>query len=615
MEEKGIYYFHQGTNYRAYELMGAHYTKESTIFRVWVPHAKIVSVVGEFNAWDTTRHVMQKISDGGIYEIAISNVPLYACYQYAIVTLDNRTLFKSDPYGFHAECRPEKASKVYDLSGYTFQDSQWMEKRKQHQALDQPLNIYEVHLGSWKRYQDGSVFNYVKLAEEISDYAVEMGYTHIEVMPLAEYPYDPSWGYQVTGYYAVTARYGTPHDFMKFVDICHQKNIGVIMDWVPGHFAKDAHGLIEFDGTETYEPFDNTKKEHEGWGTRCFDYGKNEVQSFLVSNVMFWLDQFHIDGIRVDAVASMLYLDYGRKEGQWHKNSQGTNIHLEAVSFIQKVNHMVHEYYPGVLMIAEESTTFPKMTIPTQYGGLEFDYKWNMGWMNDTLAYMKSDPMYRRYHHDQLTFQMTYIYSEHYILPLSHDEVVHMKGSLIYKMPGDYAVKFAALKTYLMYMMTHPGKKLLFMGGEIGQFREWSESRELDWSVLNYESHRGLQKFVCDINHLYKSEKAFYQNEVDWNGFSWNSVGDKDHNIFSYRRISKDKQTIDIILNFANCEWKDYLLSIEDGKYEVVMATSDQVYGGWTNLKGREFVVENHQLRINVPASTGIILRKVKNYV
>ena len=355
MEEQGIYYFHQGTNYRSYELLGAHFNKEYTIFRVFAPNAKIVSVVGEFNNWDTTTHVMKKISDNGIYEIQIFNVAEYDCYQYAILTKDNRLLFKSDPYGYHCELRPAKASKVYNLDGYQFNDETWLNQRKERQSLSSPINIYEVHLGAWKKYQNGEYFDYQKLAVELASYVKEMGYTHIEIMPLSEYPYDPSWGYQVTGYYAMTSRYGTPKDFMKFVDMMHQNNIGVIMDWVPGHFTKDSHGLIDFDGTSLYEPKDITKKEHDGWGTRCFDYGRTEVQSFLVSNAVFLFDKFHIDGIRVDAVASMLYLDYGRKEGAWHPNSFGTNINLEAVAFLQKVNAIVHEYYPGVLMIAELS--------------------------------------------------------------------------------------------------------------------------------------------------------------------------------------------------------------------------------------------------------------------
>ena len=615
MEEKGIYYFHQGTNYRAYELMGAHYHNDYTIFRVYAPHAKIVSVVGEFNNWDTTKNVMKKITNEGLYETIIEGIKEFDCYQYAILTNDNELLFKSDPYGFHCELRPEKSSKVYNLEGFEFSDAKWMKRRIKKQALDQPINIYEVHLGSWRRYENGEFFDYKKLAIELCEYVKKMGYTHIEVMPIAEYPYDPSWGYQVTGYYAITSRYGTPKDFMAFVDICHQNNIGVIVDWVPGHFTKDSHGLIDFDGEATYEPSDEMRKENEGWGTRCFDYGRNEVQSFLVSNAMFLFDKFHIDGIRVDAVASMLYLDYGRSEGKWHKNNLGTNINLEAVAFLQKVNSMVHNYYPGVLMIAEESTSYPKVTEKAIDGGLEFDYKWNMGWMNDTLDYIKTDPLYRKYHHNELTFQMTYIFSEHYILPLSHDEVVHMKGSMINKMPGEYEQKFASLKTYYTYMMTHPGKKLLFMGGEIGQFREWSEARELDWSVLEYPLHRGLQNYVRDLNKLYKKNPALYQNEVNWEGFNWLMVNDADHNVLAYKRIDNKGESLDVIINFAYCDWNDYIMPFDNGEYEVVLASSDKIYGGYTNLKKTTYQVKDGCLRIKLYNSTGIILGKVKNCV
>ena len=612
MENQGIYYFHQGTNYRSYELLGAHYNEEYTIFRVYAPNAKIVSVVGEFNNWDSTRHVMTKISDQGLYEIKINHVPEYACYQYAILTKKNKLIFKSDPYGYHSELRPLKASKVYNLEGYTFNDAKWMKNRKKIQGHNKPINIYEVHLGSWRRYSNGDFFNYRKIAEELCTYVKEMGYTHIEVMPLSEYPYDPSWGYQVTGYYAITSRYGTPKDFMYFVDYMHQNDIGVIIDWVPGHFTKDSHGLINFDGEAVYEPTDPTKKEHECWGTRCFNYEKNEVQCFLVSNAMFLLDKFHIDGIRVDAVASMLYLDYGRENGQWKPNYLGTNIKLESVAFLQKVNATIHNAYPGVLMIAEESTSFPKMTEKTSVGGLEFDYKWNMGWMNDTLRYIKTDPLYRQYHHNNISFQMTYIFSEKYVLPLSHDEVVHLKGSMIGKIPGDYEQKFAGLKSYYTYMLTHPGKKLLFMGGEIAQFREWSEQRELDWSVLEYPKHQGLQKFVKDLNHLYKDEAPLHQNDSNWDGFQWLVVNDNGHNVYAYRRIDNKNNSLDVIINFAYVDWNGYQIPLENGIYEVVLASSDIIYGGFSELKNKKLEVTNGILSINLPSSTGIILRKVK---
>ena len=612
MNDQGIYYFHQGTSAEAYDLLGSHYTPTETTFRVWAPNARSVSVVGDFNAWDKTKNIMNKITAEGLYEVVIKNVKEYDCYQYAITSRTGKVIMKSDPYAFHSELRPKRASKVYDIDKYKFTDEKWMKNRKNVQNYHAPINIYEVHLGSWRKYHDGETFDYIKTAHELSDYAVKMGYTHIEILPISEYPYDPSWGYQVTGYYSVTSRYGTPSDFMEFINICHNKGLGVILDWVPGHFTKDSHGLIDFDGDNVYEPSDETRKENKGWGTRCFDYGRCEVQSFLVSNAMFFVKKFHIDGIRMDAVASMLYLDYGKNDGEWHPNSFGTNINLEAVAFLKKCNDAIHQAYPEVLMIAEESTAYPKITVPTEYGGLGFDYKWNMGWMNDTLSYIKDDPIYRQYHHDKLTFQMTYIYSEHYILPLSHDEVVHMKGSLINKMPGSYEQKFAGLKVYLTYMMTHPGKKLLFMGGEIGQFREWNEDREIDWSVLQYQQHQGLQKYNEHLNNLYKTSIALYENDYNWDGFKWLVVNDNTRNVLSYARMSQGEEML-VILNFSFNMWFDYKISdVENGEYEIILASDDEEYGGTHHLKGQKYKVENNELVISIPYSSGIILRKVK---
>ncbi len=612
MNDQGIYYFHQGTSAEAYDLLGSHYTPAETTFRVWAPNARSVSVVGDFNAWDKTKNIMNKITAEGLYEVVIKNVKEYDCYQYAITSRTGKVIMKSDPYAFHSELRPKRASKVYDLDKYKFTDEKWMENRNNVQNYHAPINIYEVHLGSWRKYHDGEAFDYIKTAHELSDYAVKMGYTHIEILPISEYPYDPSWGYQVTGYYSVTSRYGTPSDFMEFINICHNKGLGVILDWVPGHFTKDSHGLIDFDGDNVYEPSDETRKENKGWGTRCFDYGRCEVQSFLVSNAMFFVKKFHIDGIRMDAVASMLYLDYGKNDGEWHPNSFGTNINLEAVAFLKKCNNAIHQAYPEVLMIAEESTAYPKITVPTEYDGLGFDYKWNMGWMNDTLSYIKDDPIYRQYHHDKLTFQMTYIYSEHYILPLSHDEVVHMKGSLINKMPGTYEQKFAGLKVYLTYMMTHPGKKLLFMGGEIGQFREWNEDREIDWSVLQYPQHQGLQKYNEHLNNLYKTSIALYENDYNWDGFKWLVVNDNTKNVLSYARISHGEEML-VILNFSFNMWFDYQVSnVDNGEYEIILASDDEEYSGTHHLKGQKYKVENNELVISIPYSSGIILRKVK---
>lgn len=608
MNNLAIYYFHQGTTIKAYELLGAHYTKKSTRFCVWAPNAVCVSVVGEFNNWDPTAHVMTKLNNEGLYEITIDGVKEFTCYQYAIKTRRGKLLYKSDPYAFHSELRPAKASKVYNLRGYKFHDQKWMKNRINTQKYDKPLNVYELHLGSWRRYEDGNIFNYADIAEELAKYVKEMGYTHIEVMPLSEYPYDPSWGYQVTGYFSVTSRYGTPKDFMKFVDIMHQNGIGVIMDWVPGHFTKDAHGLIEFDGRCLYEPSSKYRKENPSWGTRNFDYGRTEIQSFLVSSAVFWCDVFHIDGLRTDAVSSMLYLDYCREEGQWQKNSLGTNINLEAVAFIKKLNKSLKEFDQSILTIAEESTAYPKITAPIDYDGLGYDYKWNMGWMNDTLRYIKIDPLFRGDNSNLITFQMTYIFSEQYILALSHDEVVHLKKSMIDKIPGLYDQKFAGLKTYMTYMMTHPGKKLNFMGSEIGQFREWSEMRELDWSVLQYERHQTLQKYIKDLNKLYITSPSLYDDTTYWNGFEWVVVNDNEHSVFAYKRKSHD-ETLLVILNFAYCEWNNYTLNIEKGDYEVILCSEDLEYSGSKSLKNTTYHSDG-KLIIDLPYNSGIILRK-----
>jgi 1,4-alpha-glucan branching enzyme len=608
MNNLAIYYFHQGTTIKAYELLGAHYTKKSTRFCVWAPNAVSVSVVGEFNNWDPSAHQMIRINNEGLYEITINGVKEFACYQYAIKTKRGKLIYKSDPYAFHSELRPAKASKVYNLKGYKFKDSKWMKNRIKIQGYNKPLNVYELHLGSWRRYSDGNTFNYADIALELAEYVKEMGYTHIEVMPLSEYPYDPSWGYQVTGYFSVTSRYGTPKDFMKFVDIMHQNGIGVIMDWVPGHFTKDAHGLIEFDGKCLYEPSNKYRKENPSWGTRNFDYGRTEIQSFLVSSAIFWCDVFHIDGLRTDAVSSMLYLDYCREEGQWQKNSLGTNINLEAVAFIKKLNKSIKDFDPSILSIAEESTAYPRITAPYDYDGLGYDYKWNMGWMNDTLRYIKIDPLFRGDNSNLITFQMTYIFSEQYILALSHDEVVHLKKSMIDKIPGLYDQKFAGLKTYMTYMMTHPGKKLNFMGSEIGQFREWSEMRELDWSVLQYERHQTLQKYIKDLNKLYITSPSLYDDTTYWDGFEWVVVNDNEHSVFAYKRKSHD-ETLLVILNFAYCEWNNYTLNIDSGDYEVVLCSEDEEYSGSKKLKNTTYHSDG-KLIIDLPYNSGIILRK-----
>lgn len=605
MEELGIYYFHQGTNYETYKLLGAHYTKESTTFRVWAPNAKAVYVVGDFNDWQ--KALMKRISSNGIYEITITGVLEFQNYRYVIETFNNKFIEKSDPYGFHFELRPKTSSKVYNLNGYTYNDGVWMKKRKNLQKPNQPLNIYEVHLGSWRKFNDGEFFSYQKIAHELASYVKKLHYTHIEVMPLCEYPYDPSWGYQVLGYYAITSRYGTPKDFMEFVDIMHQNNIGVIMDWVPGHFVKDGNGLIDFDGTYLYENQDPMRMEHKGWGTRCFDYGREEIQSFLVSNAMFFFDLFHLDGLRVDAVTSMLYLDYGRDKNEWHPNNFGGNVNLEAVAFLKKLNKVKKEKFPDCLMIAEESSAFPNVTSPLE-DGLGFDYKWNMGWMNDSLDYVKNDPIYRKYHHHNITFQLTYAFDERFILPISHDEVVHMKGSLINKMPGNEFQKISALKTYMTYMMTHPGKKLTFMGCEFGQFSEWNESRELDWYLLENDLHKKLLRFNSALFNIYKTKKPLHAVDDSWDGFEWIVVNDENRNVFIYKRKYRN-QTIIVILNFAYATWNNYTITLESGTYSVLLNTMDKKFGGTVDSKQIHNVIDD-KLSFDLLENSAIILEK-----
>lgn len=605
----GLFYFHQGTNYYAYKYLGSHILDGKTTFRVWAPNALKVSVVGDFNNWDKNKNPMHKISDG-VWELVVEGVKEFDCYQYAIKGKNNRWFNKSDPYAKHFELRPKVASKVYELGKYEFTDSKWMKKRGI--GLDKPMNIYELNLGSWRTYEDGNFFDYRKLAIELVEYIKKMGYTHIEIMPVNEFPFDKSWGYQVTGFFGITSRYGTPDDFRFFVDTLHNAGIGVIVDWVPGHFCKDAHGLYEFDGGILYEHPDPTRREHKGWGTRCFDYGRTEIQSFLVSSAIYLLEEYHIDGLRVDAVSSMLYLDYCREAGEWHPNNLGTNINLESVAFIQKLNGVIHKLYPGVITIAEEATTYPNITGPTEHGGLGFDYKWNMGWMNDTLSYVKTDPIFKQYHHHKITFQLTYAFTEKFILPLSHDEVVHGKLSLINRMPGTYDEKFAGLKAYMMYMISTPGKKLMFMGGEIGQFIEWRDDREIDWLLLQYEHHQKMLNFNADLNHFYKKHSEFYEIEDSWSGFDWINANDADHNIYSYKRRNKKGKEIIVVLNFSNSFWDNYYVYTEDGDYEILFHSDDVAYGGARKPNKKRIHVENGTMILRIPPLCGIYLRKVK---
>ena len=584
-DELPIYLFHQGTNFQAHRFLGAHPARRDgqsgAVFRTWAPQAVAVSVAGDFNGWDDSAHPMQRISPEGIWEAFVPGVAQYNCYKFVVTGADGRKVFKADPYAYHAETRPGTASKFYNLRGYRWGDSQWMQQRREKNMHHSPMNIYELHLGSWQRNEDGSFLDYRTLADRVAPYAKEMGYTHIELLPVTEHPFDGSWGYQVTGYFAPTSRYGTPKDFMYFVDRCHREGIGVICDWVPGHFPKDEHGLYEFDGSYCYEPSDPQRQEHAQWGTRIFDYGRNEVQSFLISSALYWIETYHIDGLRVDAVASMLYLDYGREEGQWSPNSAGGRENLEAVAFLQKLNEAMLTRHPDVLMIAEESTAWPLVTKPPYVGGLGFNFKWNMGWMNDILCYTSLDPIYRSYNHDKITFSMFYAFSEHYILPISHDEVVHGKCSLLSKMPGEYAEKFAGVRAFLGYAMAHPGKKLLFMGQEFGQFIEWNDKRQLDWLLLDYESHRKLKQYVAELNHFYLGNPPLWQVDDSWEGFRWLVADDNQQNIIVFMRTDEEGNSLVVACNFSGVMRDNYRLGVPAAHhYKLVFCSDKTKYGG-----------------------------------
>ena len=581
------YLFGQGTHYKIFEKLGAHPKtykgKAGMYFAVWAPHAKAVGVVGDFNGWDPDAAPMSPLADSGIYEAFIPGVGLGELYKFAITTQEGMILFKADPYAVHAEFRPGTASITEDINGFKWDDAAWMETRKKADPVKSPMAIYEVHLGSWRkkdRPQKEGYYTYMEAAHELADYVKKMGYTHVELMGLAEHPYDGSWGYQVTGYYAPTSRYGTPKEFMYFVNYLHKKGIGIILDWVPAHFPKDAHGLADFDGQPLYEYADPRKGEHPDWGTKVFDYSKNEVKNFLIANALYWVENFHVDGLRVDAVASMLYLDYGRSDGNWVPNKYGENKNLEAIEFFRHLNSVLTGHLTGAMMIAEESTAWPGVTKPPEEGGLGFTFKWNMGWMHDFLEYMKLDPYFRKFNHNKMTFGITYATSENYILTLSHDEVVHLKCSMINKMPGLNGDKFANLKAGYTFMMGHPGKKLLFMGQDFGQYHEWDEKVSLDWYLADEPLHKDLQKYYSDLLHVYQKYPALWQLDSDWNGFQWINANDGDRSIFSFiRRDETGKKNLLFVINFTPVARDDYRVGVpKSGTYSLILDSEHGLY-------------------------------------
>ena len=594
------YLFGQGTHYDLYNKLGAHPMtvdgEEGVYFAVWAPNAAAVSIVGDFNEWDENATPMERLEPLGIYQIFLTGIKVGDIYKYCVTAQDGKKTLKADPYGFQAELRPNNASVVADISDFKWHDSRWMKKREKFDDKKNPMFVYEVHPGSWKKHEqteedEDGFYNYREIAHELAAYVKDMGYTHVELMGIAEHPFDGSWGYQVTNYFAPTSRHGSPEDFQYFMDYMHEHNIGVILDWVPAHFPRDAFGLAEFDGTCLYEYADPRKGEHPDWGTKVFDYGKTEVQNFLICNALFWLEHYHVDGLRVDAVASMLYLDYGREDGQWVPNIYGGNENLEAIEFFKHLNTIVKKRNPGIVMIAEESTAWPKVTDKAEYGGLDFSLKWNMGWMHDFLEYMKLDPYFRKYNHTKMNFAMVYEYSENYMLVLSHDEVVHLKCSMIEKMPGSYEDKFKNLMAGYAFMTGHPGKKLLFMGQDFGQHREWSEKRELDWFLLDKEPNRHLQAFVKELLHLYKNNKCLYEYDCYPEGFEWINADDGDRSIFSFVRHSESgKSNMLFIINFTPVERPDYRVGTTcRRKHTLVLSSDDKKFGGTGKRRPKEY--------------------------
>ncbi|TDF99409.1 1,4-alpha-glucan branching protein GlgB [Paenibacillus piri] len=617
-----LFLFHEGSLYQSYRLFGAHLAEQEGCagarFAVWAPHAKEVRVVGDFNAWNGGLHIMNRVSTWGVWHLFVPHVREGDHYKFEIVTEDGTLLAKADPYAFHSELKPGTASRVYNLHGYDWNDQAWQESRRFGSSYNRPMNIYEAHLGTWKKKPDSGYYTYRELADELVDYVADMGYTHLELLPLAEHPYDRSWGYQATGYYSVTSRFGTPKDFMYLVDRCHQAGLAVIMDWVPGHFVKDAHGLRQFDGQALYEHGDPRLAEKPEWGTLAFDFSKPEVVSFLISNALFWMDMYHIDGLRVDAVASLLYLNFGKPKELWVNNEHGGDENPEAIAFLKKLNHSVFTSYPQALMMAEDSSAWPLVTAPVYAGGLGFNYKWNMGWMNDMLKYMELDPYFRRGSHQLLTFSFMYTFSENYVLPLSHDEVVHGKKSLLNKMPGDYWQKFANLRVLYGYMMAHPGKKLLFMGSEFGQFDEWKDLEDLDWELLELDSHRSMHRYVRELNRFYVRQKSLWELDHQSDGFSWIDPHDSNQSVVTFMRKSRDPDDFLIIVcNFTPVTHFDYRIGVPlPGEYKECFNSDLAVYGGSGQRNEGSLRTETvswhyqpFSLRLTVPPLAAVVLK------
>ena len=615
--------FHTGDSVRAYDFLGAHLVnrndKNGVVFRVWAPTARSVSVAGDFNNWNTEANYMYNIGYG-VWEVFVEDVKEFCTYKYCIESEYGDRLMKADPYAFHAQTRPGQASVVYDIESYSWNDSEWFNKRKENNISSSPMNIYEIHAGSWRKYPDGNFFNYQKLADELIPYLKEMHYTHVQLMPIMEYPYDGSWGFQTTGYYAPTSRYGTPSDFMAFVDKLHGEGIGVILDWVPSNFPTDDFGLARFDGSPLYESNDPKTSKRDSWGTCLFNYARFEVTSFLVSCAMFWLDKYHIDGLRIGALSSMLYLDYGKAEGEWEPNKFGGKENLDAVDFVKRLNTAVHMYHPDVMMFAEENTSWPKLTHKIEDGGLGFDFKWNMGWMNDMLHYMSLNSMWRPFNHDSLTFSFYYAFSEKFLLPISHDEVSHGKGSLIKQMPGKYDEQFAGVRAFITYMYAHPGKKLVFMGTEIGQFDEWNHEEAIQWDLLEFEKHKKLRTFFKELNKFYLDCKPLYELDTVWKGFDWIHHDDYTNSVIAFKRTDKNGDEIVSVCNFQPIRRDEYCIGVPKyGLYDEVFNSDEERFGGSGVVNGNNIKTEvmkihgfDQGLSLTLPPLSVIYLRCAK---